>query len=192
MAMLITMALLILIGLAQGSWFTEEMKEVVAQQLADRLAEIAREPAGDAKLMAGARYSAGLMFQRVTDLGEKDLIARAPTLAKLKLPAAPDPLLEAMARYQTCAGVMMIRHQKRNASQDADARLTAAMGPVALGVATTYLLTRFSAQGGSIAKAEEFLTSSAMDVVLARLQDSPALFADTDRECGPLMSLMLD
>ena len=190
MAMLNTMALLIV--LAQGSWFTEEMKETVAQQLAVRLGEIALEPAPQSKLTEGARYAVGLMFQRVTDLGEKELIARAPALAKLKLPATRERYLEAMARYQVCAGVMMLRHQNRKQAQDADARLTAAMGPAALGVATTFLMTRFIAQGGSAAKAEEFLTASAMDAALGRMQDSPALFADTDRECRPLMTVMLE
>jgi hypothetical protein len=190
MAMLIAIALMI--GVAQGSWFTDEMKESVTQQLAVRLGEIAREPVSDAKLTEGARYAAGLMFQRVTDVGEKELIARAPKLAKLKLPGSRDRHLEAMARYQVCAGVMMLRHQNRSEAQDADTRLTAAMGPAALGVATTFLLTRFIAQGGSTAKAEEFLTGTGMDAALTRMQDSPALFADADRECRPLMALMLD
>ena len=190
MAML--MAISLLIVLAQGGWFTEEMKATEAQQLAVRLKEIALEPVPESKLAEGARYAVGLMFQRVTDLGEKELLARAPALAKLKLPATRERHLEAMARYQVCAGVMMIRHQNRNQVKDADARLTAAMGPAAMSVAGTFLLTRFIAQGGSTARAEQFLTAGAMDEALARMQDSPTLFADTDRECRPLMSLMLD
>src|SRR5688500_16213384 len=114
---------------AQPGWLPPEAEEGVAQQLAERLAEISPGPASDAgALLERARKDVRRQRARVESWGPKGALERAPDLAKLEMPKSDDKRLDAMARYQLCNAVLYIKHVNRARETDAAARLTAARG----------------------------------------------------------------
>src|SRR5688572_999462 len=93
---------------AEPDWLPAAAEDVVVQQLAARLAEIASEKPTD-EVVQRARTEVRRQRARLETWGRKGIEERAPDLAKLKLPASGDTLMDSLAPYHLCAGFLLLK-----------------------------------------------------------------------------------
>jgi len=175
---------------AEPEWLPAAGEEVVVQQLAERLKEIAGgKPGEEGPLVERARTEVRRQRARLETWGRKGIQERAPDLARLELPASGDPLIDAVAPYHLCAGFLLLKHMNR-LDTDPAARLATAKGLSAIQMAMFSLVHAFMARGTE-AQLEGFLTGKVMEVVWNRIQDQEEAREYAARQCQPVVSAMI-
>lgn len=175
---------------AQTAWFPAAAQEGLSSDLAARLAHI-DVGIEQAKLLPAARVGVGEMRLRLETLGAEKLMALAPRFPDLKLPMTGQRHLDAMARLGLCTYHLEARYAAPGGA-DVDARLDAAMGPMALALSTMYLRHFYLADGGTDEKIKTYLDGDAVNAVAFAVQKEPALMQYTARECRAAVSALLD
>jgi len=191
LAIVLLLALPLAAAAAESSWLPPAVAEGAAQQLAERLSELAPPGAGDTERLARARDLISEMRSEIDGWGEAGVLAQAPAFPDLSLPRSGEPHLDAMGRYQVCNLILFRQLLDPALADDSDARSSAALGLTAMTLATVYLRQPFVAQGGDPAAIEAYLTGDAMSAVFDHLQADPALLAKAQQSCGPLIVELL-
>jgi hypothetical protein len=175
-------------AVAQQDWLPPAVRQGLATQLAERVTTVvgggkpAREPD---RLARFATDVVQAMRARVDAWSTRGVLERAPVFAKLGLPAAREPHLDAMARYQLCNMPLMLQFE---AVGDERSRMTGALGLTAMTVAIVHLRQPYLAGGGSPEDIPAFLTSAAMERVAQSVQTTPELRAHVERQCEPVVA----
>jgi hypothetical protein len=184
---------MLLVGVlaVQAGWMPEAAVEGLAGEFAKRIQQ-AKVDIAPEKLLPAARVGVELLRDRLQDLGEQRLLGMAPALPRLKLPAAGQPHLDAMARYGMCTYYLESLFANLPSGADVDTRLDAAMGPLSLAVTTMYLRHYFLAGGGTDAQIKDYLAGNPLNAVAFAVQKDPKLLDYTATECRSAVSALLD
>lgn len=175
---------------AEPDWLPAAAEDVVVQQLAERMKEIAGEkPADPGPLVERARTEVRRQRARLETWGRQGIQERAPDLAKLQLPASGDTLVDSLAPYHLCAGFLLLKHMNR-LDTDPAARLATAKGLSAIQMAMFSLVHAFMARGTE-AQLEGFLTGKEMEAVWNRIQDQEETREYAARQCQPVVSALI-
>ncbi len=180
------------VGLAvQAGWMPATAVDGVAREMAARLeqANVGIEPA---KLLPSAQAGVESPRDRLDALGVRRVMSLSPQFPRLKLPAAGQPHLDAMAGYAMCTYYLEARFAKPPRGADVDMRLDAAMGPLSLAVTTMYLRHHYLAAGGSDERIKNYLDGDALNEVAAVVQKDPKLLDYTAAQCRAAVSTLLD
>jgi hypothetical protein len=177
-------------GGAEPDWLPAAAEDVVVQQLAERMKEIAGEkPADQGPLVEGARTEVRRQRARLETWGRQGIQERAPDLSRLQLPASGDTLVDSIAPYHLCAGFLLLKHMNR-LDTDPAARLATAKGLSAIQMAMFSLVHAFMAKGTE-AQLEGFLTGKEMEAVWNRIQDQEETREYAARQCQPVVSAII-
>lgn len=181
--------MLLTVASIQRGWLPPEGQAVMVRDLADRLKRVDVGIKED-KLIPAAEVGVRLIIERLERLGETRVLALAPRFARLDVPPARQPHLDAMGRLGLCT--YYLEDAIRTPRGDVDARLDAAMGPPALTIAIVYLRAHYLSQGGSDAAIKGYLGGTPLNDVGAQVQQDRGLLQYTAGECGPAVSALLD
>lgn len=193
MATAVALASMQVVAAAQqqpGSWFPPGMREGLARELTARLEHI---DIGIAKadLLPVSRRAAAEMGLRLDTIGVTKLIELAPRFPRLDLPLTGDQYLDAMARLGLCTYYLEARYAEPSA-HDQEARLDAALGPMALALATGFLREPYLRQGGTDETIKVYLAGDPLNAVVATVVNDPELLRYTAGECRGVVSALLD
>ena len=172
----------------QPTWLPPEAEAFVVEQLVGRLSEIEGKETAPTR-NDRARGSVAALRVRIDQSGPAALIARAPALGDLKMPAIPSEHLNAMARYTMCSLVLALQLQSSTSLND---RLAAVLGLTATTMVVLRLREPYLAGGGTDAAMEKFLSANpALEAEVERIQDSAALLTHARSQCAPVLEALI-
>jgi hypothetical protein len=158
------------------------------EQLVSRLEAIGPSPVEDrAALKAGMQSVVRQVRARLEAWGERGVLDRAPAFPKIGLPAATEPHLNAMGRYQACNWVLMNQQGER---YDRETRRNGAVASTAVTLAVIYLRQPFLKHGGGSEQIEAFLTGAAMDRAFKQVMANEEWVLYVEQQCQPLITEM--
>lgn len=172
--------------LAQTDWLPPAVQDAVAEQLLGRLEELELQWTEE-RMTNAARATVAAIREKLETWTVRQVLDRAPALAHLELPASGNTPLDAMLRYHVCTGVAMIRHERRAVETREPARIAAVAGMAAGSMALLYLRDDYLKAGGEEAQIEKFLTMTALQPALDRLQTNPDDMRTADQECSAVL-----
>ena len=187
------------IGKAQAqarSWLPPQVARAAVEQLTERMGLLdglfgGGEPDLE-RLRAGSRMLIGSMAESVEGWGADGVVERAPELAGLGLGVAPNPYLDAMARYHVCNLVLMLQLDNPAYQDDANRRITSTLGLSAVAIVAIYLRQPFIESGGDNAAIEAHLTGPSFAQVFQAVQAGGKALEQAETECQPVVVALLE
>lgn len=181
---------LILAGQPAADWLPASMHEGLVQQLAERLEQINLDWSRERRRNAAAAV-VNRLRARLTQMTQDDVQRRAPALASLKLPAARDPRLDAIVRYQMCSAADFVAYERRAREPSEEARIAIVMRLTALTTTVLYLREGFIGAGGTEQQLERFLADEAFGAIVERIQQNAQVLQGVQAECAPVIKALL-
>ncbi|MBL8519625.1 MAG: hypothetical protein JNK75_03050 [Betaproteobacteria bacterium] len=170
-------------------WLPPHVADGMAKQFLERMIQTDPGRMKDPeRAMTASRHLVETFRREIDRWGPEGVLRRAPPLTKVKLPAAKQRDLDAMARYQVCNVVLMLQFEN---GADPHAKQIGAMGLTGVTMLIAALRGRFLGSGGKDARIEQFLTNAEMERVTERLQRDQALLDNAQSDCGKVVGELL-
>jgi hypothetical protein len=175
---------------AQSSWLPAAVAEGVADGFASQLSDAGIGGSEEERLAKG-REVVALLRDRLDELDVEGVLIQAPVLADLALPATGNRYLDTMARIQVCAVFPLLALQESALPPDADVHIVAAMSLMTVTMAVLRLREPFIGAGGTPESMERFLSGSALEPAIERVQTDTTVGERARRECGQFVTSIL-
>lgn len=175
----------------ESGWLPPAVEAGSAQQLADRLRPLGDGKPDEAKLGAASRDLVRALRDTLGAWGADGVVARAPVFPELEVPAAREPQLDAIGRWNVCLLVFYLQLEDPALAGDGDAQLTSILGLSAVTLAVLRVREPYVAAGGSDEALEAHLTGPETDALLKSFQSDAKRRGYAEARCQPVVRELL-
>ncbi len=171
---------------AESNWLPPQMADAVAHQLAERMTRLGA--GGDeTALLARARRMVDAIREQIDRWGAEGTLRHSPRFPGIDVPVNDNPQLDAMGRYQICNAVLFRQLQDPAFSDDQNAMITSTLGLTAVTMTIVRLRQILLDKGGSDEAIQAFLTSSAFEPLVQKIQTDLEVRAAVEQQCQPVV-----